>query len=253
MIKISKNQLHKIVPLFIHHQYNTVLLNTILEGHHGEVVVDNIENPTIARLDSGNFTFLGGDPKCSTIKELLHSRPIRLITPENQEWNAVLQEEFAGKISSIEFTECYSNSVNTSHLNDFIDMMPSDYSIKLIDKNLAERIADDFNSDYFSEHFSGIDDFIYRGIGYCILNNNQIVSAAISTASCKNAIDVEIKTNSDYQRTGLGTIIGAYLVKACLEKNIDPKWLAANDRSTRLAEKLGYTKGQTYSTLSIDD
>lgn len=253
MIKLEKNQLQRIASLFSQHQYDTVILYTILEGYHGEAFVDDINNPTVARLDSGTLTILGGDPTSEHVNDLLHSKPIQFVSPETKEWHTVLEKEFKGKISQIEFTECYSSSININHLDDFINMMPSDYYIVAIDRLLAERITSELDSDYFLEHFSSINDFLLRGIGYCILHNNQIVSAATSTAACLHAIDVEIKTNADYQRTGLGTIIAASLVKGCLEKDIDPKWLAANDRSSRLAKKLGYTKGTTYTTLMIGD
>lgn len=253
MIKLEKKQHQRIASLFSQHQYDTVILYTILEGYHGEAFVDDINNPTVARLDSGTFTILGGDPKSIHAKDLLHSKPIQFVTPETEDWRALLETEFKDSISQIEFTECYSSSINSNHLDDFINMMPTDYYIQAIDRVLAERIASEMDSDYFLEHFDSINDFLIRGIGYCILHNNQIVSAATSVAACQHAIDVEIKTNPDYQRTGLGTIIAASLVKGCLEKDIDPKWLAANDRSTRLAEKLGYTKGKSYITLMIGD
>lgn len=253
MITVDKDQLHRIAPLFAQHQYDKVILYTVLEGYHGTAMVDSIENPQLARLDSGTFTILGGDPNHPQAVELLKAAPIEITTPETEEWANLLEKTFKGSISQIEFTECYSKSIHPKYLDDFINMIPSDYHIEPIDRRLAEQIANDLDNDYFLEHFSSTNDFMVRGIGYCILHNGQIVSAATSTAACQHAIDIEIKTNPDYQRTGLGTIIGASLVKGCLDKDIDPKWIAANERSCRLAEKLGYTRGDTYTTFMIGD
>jgi GNAT superfamily N-acetyltransferase len=253
MIKVEKEDLHKIAHLFSLNQYDKVILYSVLEGYSGSALVDSLENPQVARLDSGTFTILGGNPLAPGVLDLIKARPIQIVTPENDEWAKLLHKEFKGTISQIQFTECFSNSINPSHLDDFINMIPNGYQIKVVDRELAERINQEMDSEYFLEHFQSINDFLIRGIGYCILNNNQIVSAATSTAACQHAIDVEIKTAPDYQRTGLGTIIGASLVKGCLEKNIDPKWLAANDRSCRLAKKLGYTPGESYTTYVIGD
>jgi len=253
MIKVSKEHLHKLSPLFSHHQYDKVILNTVLEGYHGHAYVDSLENPKIARLDSGTFTLLAGDANLPEAEELLKFKAIQIVTPETEEWAKLIHKIYPSSISQIEFTECFSTSINSCYLDDFINMIPSDYHIKEIDLSLAERIANEMENDYFLEHFSSVNDFLLRGIGYCILHNNQIVSAATSTAACQHAIDVEIKTQPDYQRTGLGTIIGATLVKGCLQKNIDPKWIAANKRSRKLAEKLGYTSGSSYLTLIINE
>lgn len=253
MIELNKDQLNIIAPLFKQHSYDTVILYSVLEGYHGTAITDSLEAPNVARLDSGSFTILAGDPTHPNAMELIKSKPIEITTPTSAEWANLLRKIYGPSIIELEFTECYSKTVKIKHLEDFITMIPSDYHIEPIDRLLAEKIASELDNNYFLEHFDSVNDFIIRGIGYCILHNGQVVSAATSTAACQHAIDIEIKTAADYQRTGLGTIIGATLVKGCLEKDIDPKWLAANERSRRLAEKLGYTKGETYTTFMIGD
>lgn len=253
MITLEKDQLSIIAPLFRQHDFDTVILYTVLGGYHGNAVVDSIDKPQVARLDSGSFTILAGDPNHPAAEEIIKYKPIQFTTPPTSEWANLLEKVFSGNITELKFTECYAHSVKVKHLEDFINMIPSDYYIAPIDRMLAEKIAGDLDNDYFLEHFDSVNDFLIRGIGYCIVHNNQIVSAATSTAACKHAIDIEIKTHPDYQRTGLGTIIGASLVKGCLEQDIEPKWLAANDRSQRLAKKLGYTVGEEYVTFMIGD
>lgn len=253
MIKVQKEDLQKIADLFRLNQYDKVILYSVLEGYCGEAYVDSLENPKVGRLDSGTFTILGGDATHPSALELIKAKAIQIVSPENKDWADLLHKAYGASIAQISFTECFSSSIHPSYLDDFINMIPNGYEIKAIDRQLAERINDEMDNEYFLEHFTSINDFLVRGIGYCILNNDQIVSAATSTAACQHAIDVEIKTSADYQRTGLGTIIGATLVKACLERDIDPKWLAANDRSCRLAKKLGYTPGESYTTFIIGD
>ncbi|MBN2899516.1 MAG: GNAT family N-acetyltransferase [Clostridia bacterium] len=248
-----KVDLPKLAPLFAHNRYDKVILYSILEGYHGTAMADSLDDPKVARLDSGSHTILGGDPTHPAAEALLLARPMGIVTPENDEWRQLLHRTFNGSISQIDFTECYSNTIKVHHLDDFINMLPSSYKIQPIDRHIAEQIAKDQDNEYFLEHFESVNDFLVRGIGFCILNNEQIVSVATSIAACQHAIDIEIKTSPDYQRTGLGTIIGASLVKGCLEKDIDPKWLAANDRSCRLAEKLGYTRGEQYISFMIGD
>lgn len=107
-------------------------------------------------------------------------------------------------------------------------------------------------SEYFFESFASIDDFLKRGIGYCIVRQNRIVSAATSMAASRQALDIEIETAAGYRREGLATVVGAQLVAHCLERGIEPRWLAANAASERLALRLGYIQGDSYETLSIE-
>jgi len=56
----------------------------------------------------------------------------------------------------------------------------------------------------------------------------------------------------EYRRKGLGTAVGAKLVLHCLQGGIEPKWLAANAASEKLALKLGYESGETYETFEVE-
>jgi predicted GNAT family acetyltransferase len=55
----------------------------------------------------------------------------------------------------------------------------------------------------------------------------------------------------DCRRQGLGTAVGARLALHCLERGIEPQWLAANAASERLAIRLGYACRETYETFAI--
>jgi RimJ/RimL family protein N-acetyltransferase len=70
-------------------------------------------------------------------------------------------------------------------------------------------------------------------------------------AQSSKAIDIEIKTSPDFRKKKLGTVVGAKLVSYCLENKIEPRWLAANPVSEKLAMKLGYIRGESYDTYEI--
>ena len=240
-----------IEPLFKEHKRDKVLINSVLEGYFGSAYVDSKGQPTIARLDAGSVTMLGGNPKSPHVKDILKHKPIHYVTPENYDWKQILQEEYNDKILLIHFVDFSSQSLNRSHLEKLIKNIPPDFELKRLDTQLAAQLLSDMENEYFFENFRSIEDFLKRGIGYCILHNGKIVSAATSMAMCKGAIDIEIETSIGFQGKGLGTIVGAKLVLYCLENNIEPKWLAANSESEKLALKLGYTKIGTYDTFGI--
>jgi hypothetical protein len=162
-----------------------------------------------------------------------------------------LEAEFGNRLSPLPFTEFSSQSLDVNHLEKLARELPDDLELRTTDKSLAERLASDLNNEYFFENFESIEDFLKRGMGYCILHKKVIVSAATSMAMCNEAIDIEIETRSEFRRRGLGTIVGAKLVLDCLENGIEPKWLAANVESEKLAKKLGYVEVNTYETFEI--
>ena len=78
---------------------------------------------------------------------------------------------------------------------------------------MCQQLNSDIPNEGFLETFNDVDDFLRRGIGFCILNEDmRIVSATTSIAAARNAIDIEIETAMNMRRKGLGTIVGAKLV-----------------------------------------
>jgi len=253
MIKVDKKDLSKIAFLFEESKYDTVMIRSVLEGYFGTAHVDSIENPTVARLDTGSFTMFAGDAESDEVLELIKVNPVYIVTPETEEWMAVLRSEFKYNITDLNFTECISDDIAIKRLNEIIDSLSEDYSIRKIDRELAKRLPDDIDNEYFFENFNDIEDFMNRGVGYCVLHADKIVSAATSTAACNTAIDVEIQTDLRFREKGLGRIVGAALVKHCINNHLTPHWLAANESSLRLAIKLGYVEGRRYTTFEIFD
>lgn len=241
-----------LAPLFRENRYDTVMMNSVLEGHFGNAYADSKTNPSVARLDSGAFTILGGDPKSPAAPALLRYKPIYFTTPENNEWREALKGEFKDKLSTLPFTEFSSQSLDVNHLAKMVQQLHADFDLVKIDASLAEQLPSALNNKYFFENFKSIKDFLQRGFGYCILHGNRIVSAATSMARCNNAIDIESETASGFQRRGLGASVGAKLVFECLKNRIEPKWLAANTESEKLAQRLGYVKGDSYETYMVE-
>jgi len=252
-VEIPAADRHKLLALFLDCPYDRVLIDSVLEGHFGRAYADSLANPNAARLDSGAFTMLGGNPIAAGVKDLLRLAPISYVTPQTVEWRIVLEDEFGARMLVLPFTNFSPMALDQAHLAGLIKTLPSAFELKRIDRTLAEQLLVDMENEYFFENFHSIDDFLGRGIGYCILHQNKIVSAATSMAQSQQAIDIEIETVADYRKQRLGTVVGAKLVAHCLEQGIEPCWLAANEASERLAIRLGYVSGDRYETLAIQE
>jgi len=251
LMEIKAADRNALIPLFKDCQYDRVLIDSVLEGNFGSAYADSVSQPMVARLDSGAFTMLGGNPIAAGAKDLLRHAPIYYVTPQDNEWRNLLQCEFGTRISALSFTDFFPKSLDLAQLAKLIWAVPPTFELKRIDEPLAEQLPSDIGNEYFFENFQSVDDFLRRGIGFCILHQDKVVSAATSMAQSSKAIDIEIETVSDFRKQGLGTAVGAKLVSYCLEKRIEPRWLAANAVSERLALKLGYVRGETYETFAV--
>ncbi|MEE9518185.1 MAG: GNAT family N-acetyltransferase [Candidatus Adiutricales bacterium] len=251
LVEIEADNRYKLEPLFENCQYDRVLIDSVLEGCFGRAYADSASKPTVSRLDSGGFTMLGGDPDTVGVKELLQVAPVQYVTPQNDKWQNLLEDEFGVRISKLPFTDFSAFSLDPNRLAEIIRNIPSPFRLKQIDKPLAEKLPSDVGNEYFFENFWSIDDFLGRGIGYCILHQNKIISAATSMAQSSKAIDIEIETVPDFRKRNLGSVVGAKLLSHCLGKGIEPHWVAANAISEKLALKLGYIRRESYETFAI--
>jgi len=251
IIEINARDRNTLIPLFRDCQYDRVLIESVLEGNFGSAYANRANQPTVARLDSGAFTLLGGNPSAVGATDLLHHAPICYVTPQNDEWQSLLQRVFDSRISVLPFTDFSFKNLDPAHLAKFIATLPSGFALMQIDKQLAERLSSDIGNEFFFENFHSIADFLGRGVGFCILHEGKIVSAATSMAQSSKAIDIEIETLPDFRQKRLGTVVGAKLVLCCLEHSIEPHWLAANSISEKLALKLGYVRRESYETYEI--
>lgn len=226
-------------------------MNTVLEGSFGQAYADSRTSPTVARLDSGGYTVLGGDPGAAAASALVRHQPIIHVTPETSAWEGLLRAEYGERLRILRYTECLSESLQAGHLTMLIRRLPAGFELVRIDDRLAAKAKDDLSHPYLCECFHSIEDLVRRGLGYCILHESRVVSAAASMAACDGAIEIEILTDQGFRQRGLGTCAGAKMALACLERGIEPVWVADNPTSLRLAQRLGYEVGDTYESFIV--
>lgn len=250
--KAEEEERTLLAPLFALHRHDRVLIDSVLERHFGNAWADSVSEPTVARLDSGAFTLLGGDPGAAAAQALLAVAPIYYVTPETDGWRWALRKAFGEGITALPFTPFSWQSLDTAHLAELARRVPPGFELKRVDAAVAERLPGDMGNDYFLECFHSIEDFLERGAGFCAVHGGRIVSAASSAAASSYGIDIDIATVAEYRRRGLGTAVGARLVLHCLQNGLEPHWLAANADSERLAARLGFIPGEPYETFEID-
>ncbi|MCX6092113.1 MAG: GNAT family N-acetyltransferase [Candidatus Bipolaricaulota bacterium] len=240
-----------LIPLFENHRRDRALIDCVLEGHTGRARVNDASALAVARVDCGPFTALGGDPASTDAEALIRCAPIDWVTPETDGWRAVLERIFAGRIKAIPFVTWSAASLDVAELERRVRGLAHGYELRRVDAPLIDRLVEDLRKEWALENFRSRDDFLRRGVGYVALHDGRVVAGATSAIASSRAIDIDIETAAAHRRKGLATAVGAALALECLVRGLEPLWLASNETSCRLAEKLGYTRGDSYETYEI--
>ncbi|MDM5258968.1 GNAT family N-acetyltransferase [Bacillus toyonensis] len=244
----------KLVSMF--EDFNNVILLSYLQGHMGRAWVNNLENPTVAQVTVGIFTFYTGDPNVKETEELLRNIPEKMLVIVNsEEWKKRLEAFYERKIDKFLRYKFKRNSefFNRSKLQSFISTLPKGYELRRIDEHIANNSTLHKLSEDFTSQFQSVEDYLNRGIGYSILYNGAVICGASSYSIYDEGIEIEVATDLNHRRKGLATVVSAALILDCLEKGKYPNWDAANTTSAKLAEKLGYVFDKAYDTYFVDN
>ena len=199
----------------------------------------------LGELTSNNIDF--------TIDELIEKCKGKVIITYDNSWISIIESFDSNRLrrfsrySIKKELDVFQKDV----LNSYINEIGSEFYINKIDESLYfEVLKDNFMADCCS-NYSSLEEFLKHGIGYAIVHNGEIISAASSYSYCEGSIDITIGTKDEYRRKGLALAVASKLILDCIEKNIYPRWDAANLQSVALATKLGYNFDKEYEVFYI--
>lgn len=254
IIKADSHAKSLIEPFF--EQFDDTLLRSYFEGHMGEAWVDDLIDPTAAQVTVSVFTFYAGDHDSPAAEELLRNLPEDvLIIVEADGWKRRLEEVHAGAFEKFSRFRFYNNGrdFDLQHLKSLIADLPDEFTLQKIDKTVIKMPSLHSLSEDFTGNFDSDEDYLQRGMGYAVIHNGIVVSAASSFSVYNEGIEIEVGTHPDYRRKGLAAITSAALILDCLDNDIYPNWDAANSESVKLAEHLGYVMKEAYDTYYVSN
>ncbi|MFD2445433.1 GNAT family N-acetyltransferase [Bacillus sp. CGMCC 1.16607] len=233
---------------------STIILSC-LQGHMGKAWVDDLENPSVAQIQVGDFVYYAGDPHRKEALELLHNLPENThVIVHTDDWKNMIEMVHKGSIEKFHRYQFKKNpkDLNRNHIQTFIATLPDGYVLKKIDSYLANEPSLHRVSRDFTGQFESIDDYMNRGIGFAILYEGEVVCGASSYSIYDDGIEIEVATDPKHRRKGLAAIAAAALILECLDRGIYPSWDAANSESAHLAQRLGYILEEAYDTYFIN-
>lgn len=238
---IPLDQREPLAPLFSGHK-PSFLMDAVLDGYLGSARVDDPVHPTVAELEFAAVHFYGGDVAHPAAQTMIESLPRdHVVFPCPSDWQALLMATHAGRMIELQHWDFSADALDLAHLRALSQRIPAGFRLARMDMALAQRVQADLQTEDHVHFFGSLEYFLEKGIGYCALEGERIVSAASSGATCRKGIEVQINTHADYRQRGLATCVGAALLTHCLEHGLEPHWCTGNPISVNLAKKLGYT------------
>lgn len=250
--EVDFNARQKLVPMF--EKFDSTIVLSYLQGHMGTAWVDDLENPTIAQITVGIFVFYAGNPNAEEAEELLFNLPeFTLAIVDSEEWKKRIETVHRQGVEKFQRYRFKKNPqhLDRPHLKKLLSSLPEDYEIMRVDKKIAQLASFNELSEDFTSQFDSIEDFINRGVGYAILHEGKVVSAATSFSVYDEGIEIEVASHPDHRKKGLATIVSSALIVDCIDKGKYPSWDGANLESVELAKKLGYIYKESYDTYFI--
>ena len=222
------------------------VVDCVLEGHLGEIDVDDVSRPSAACLRLGCYAIFAGDAASKGASALLarSPAPIELIVPRCAAWSALVRMTLGDRLKARPMQAYVATQINHERLQSLAEAIPSGFQLRSIDATLAAQLGERLRP-------SGMDvmadprDFAIRSDGAGAVVGDRLVCAATNYAFAADAIELAIATDADYRGQGLATCVAASYTLKCLERGLMPHWNASNPISKRLALRLGYRPTET--------
>ncbi len=147
-----------------------------------------------------------------------------------------------------------SEALNVSKIKEMKGELPANLKIvKIEEKHLKEGlIYDDVVSRFFT-----VSRFKENGFGFALTDEFETVQGFCLTNYPFKGQEIELYFRieydhfQDFRHKGFGIQLCSYLIEFCLEHDFDPVWDSANDTSSHIAKKLGYTEREVWYAFHV--
>lgn len=221
-----------------------ISIDCAVEDQMGQAFVDYTDNPQRFMIEQDRFfCYFAGEWTSAAGRDFLAQTPRdRFLMAGTEGWAEAAQQVFGENAIPLSRTSYGADTLSPDRLSRLAAINPHTPNVRRVDAALAS-----IETPYLSiGAFDSPEDFVTRGIGYCLLQGSTMIGCAYSSLVCSHAIEVSIVVDPEHQRRGIATALACQLLKWCLDHHLDPHWDAANEESCRLAEKLGYRRKDTY-------
>lgn len=260
MFLLPESDYYKALPLLDTIPINTIFARLILVGRtKGKVYVNDLNDPqTFYVVHPFTMTLLFGrwDDEQFNTKFLAHAlnteegrSNIEYMQAWPQQWDRVLPELFGDKL--IAFEDNTTQQIKgIIELNTRVNFklfpedtkgwhLPEGVEVVRTDANLYTEMS---GSVVASEFYTDADDFVKNGVGFSVLENGKLASAAFAAFIIGKDLEIGIETIPAFRGKGYAKYCCSALIAWCLDNGYEPIWACrkANLTSYYLAQKVGF-------------
>jgi RimJ/RimL family protein N-acetyltransferase len=245
----------RLVPLFNNHHRVDLGIDSILEGQSGKqirVVVDDVNDPHVAFIRYGTFGVLAGNATHDNASALIQTIEFPCaIQPSPEPWMKLLQQTYADKIKKTERFSFTNTFIDAAEMNNIIIQHAGSYNLHDIDTATAAAMEKEEWHKYHLTNYDSPGDFAANGFASGITIDGTLASVCSAALRCSYGIELNVITLPQFRNKGLAAIVSAATIKKAIEQKLVPHWDAANERSARLAMRLGFKPAGSYYTHYI--
>jgi len=243
---LTKANRVKLARAFKHVPRVDLSIQCAIEGQMGKGFVDNLQEPTVFKIQVGPFFYFAGDATRLSGRAMLESiAPYTLFMPSSPGWIEAGKTMYGERLVGFDRYSFSAERISAEHLDHLCRISSFKEEVRRMDLSFAAHL---WGQDHFVDlsMFDTAEDFVQRGIGFYLQKHGTFVGAAYSSLVCSRGIEISLFVSEKYRRQGIATILASRLLTWCLENNAEANWDAANLESCKLAEKLGYIQTGTY-------
>lgn len=240
MIRLKKESYSLVTPLLKRVEINSFFANNVAEGYSdGVVYVDNKQNPETAYIKHRcGMSLLFGNPD----NQIFIDNILNKIA--NKEGLQAYPKEIHKTIKSSPY---YTSIKEYVRLN--LKFNREKFNEESLDCGVLEvKRINDYSFSCFkgrvvpSAYFNNEEDFIKHGVCYGVVDNEEVVSWAVSSFRGENSLEIGVVTLEKCRGKNYAYRACSEFINYCLDRGIEPVWSCEelNIGSWNLAKKLGF-------------
>lgn len=253
MIAIHNEQRSKVLTLFSTVPKWKAAYFSAIENGFEEILIDDLNNPSVAVLFFGGLVVYAGDYSCKAAREIVKAfREQPLILGYSEGWNKVLINEYGNRLTKEKRYYLSYEKFDTEILRSNT-YQNSQIKVESCTVEDYVRLEAALTWEHQKYHYKDVTDFIEHSFTYLAKDNTAILSGASAFIRSKKHAECQINTIKQMQKLGLAKIVGTAFIKKCLEYEVEIPWDAANAESVRLGKYFGYRDVEQYDVYSLHE
>jgi RimJ/RimL family protein N-acetyltransferase len=224
----------------------------VLDGQSaGQVWFDTLPSPNLGIVCEAAFgsLYFGGTSDAATINDMIASLKnqgdvLIGLWPEDDLWRMLPPNpDYVGSV--LEF----NSRIADEYLSVLSETLPEGCQLRHLNSDLFKH---SMMANYFTSVFGSVEKALERGIGLCLMRDEEILSEGSAGPSANGLIEIGVETKEQHQRRGYATLVCAHLIKECEGLGFSTYWNCdtQNPASIALARKLGYQPEKKYKLLA---